>query len=33
MSITDAAKAYHEKLFPDYRSPFLETDPGIYRAV
>ena len=27
MSITDAAKAYHEKLFPDYRSPFLETDP------
>ncbi len=27
MAITEAAKAYHEKMFPDYRSEFLETDP------
>lgn len=27
MAITEASKAYHEKMFPDYRSAFLETDP------
>ncbi len=27
MHITDAAKAYHEKMFPGYPSKFLETDP------
>lgn len=27
MSITEASKKYHEKMFPDYHSKFLETDP------
>ncbi len=27
MEITGAAKAYHERMFPGYRSKFLETDP------
>ena len=27
MSITEASKEYHEKLFPGYQSKFLETDP------
>ncbi len=27
MSITDFAKAYHEKMFPGYKSDFLRTDP------
>lgn len=27
MMITKAAEAYHEKMFPDYQSSFLETDP------
>lgn len=27
MSITDASKKYHEKMFPGYHSTFLETDP------
>lgn len=27
MSISDNAKKYHEKMFPDYVSSFLETDP------
>lgn len=27
MEITEAAKAYHERMFPGYRSKFLETDP------
>ncbi len=27
MSITQNAKDYHEKMFPGYRSAFLETDP------
>ena len=27
MSMTEAAKQYHEKLFPGYHSPFQETDP------
>ena len=27
MGITEKAKAYHEKMFPDYKSEFLETDP------
>ena len=27
MAITDAAKAYHEKMFPGYTSDFLRTDP------
>ena len=27
MAISDAANAYHEKLFPGYTSRFLETDP------
>ncbi|MCM1221155.1 MAG: carboxymuconolactone decarboxylase family protein [Lachnospiraceae bacterium] len=27
MAITEAAKAYHEKMFPEYQSKFLETDP------
>lgn len=27
MAITDKAAAYHEKMFPNYQSKFLETDP------
>lgn len=27
MAITENSKAYHEKMFPDYKSSFLETDP------
>ena len=27
MTITSKAKAYHERMFPDYKSSFLETDP------
>lgn len=27
MAITENSKAYHEKMFPNYRSKFLETDP------
>ncbi|WP_419872781.1 carboxymuconolactone decarboxylase family protein [Candidatus Pristimantibacillus sp. PTI5] len=27
MRITEAAKKYHEKMFPGYESKFLETDP------
>ena len=27
MSITEFAKNYHEKMFPEYHSAFLETDP------
>lgn len=27
MRITEAAKQYHEKMFPGYESKFLETDP------
>lgn len=27
MSITEASKKYHEKMFPGYHSTFLETDP------
>lgn len=27
MAITEFAKKYHEKMFPDYVSKFLETDP------
>lgn len=27
MAITEEAKAYHEKMFPQYESKFLETDP------
>ena len=27
MAITEFAKNYHEKMFPGYHSPFLETDP------
>ena len=27
MSITEASKAYHEKMFPGYHSKFQETDP------
>ena len=27
MSITEAAKKYHERMFPGYKSKFLETDP------
>lgn len=27
MSITEVSKNYHEKMFPGYVSPFLETDP------
>ena len=27
MEITEAAKAYHERMFPGYHSKFLETDP------
>lgn len=27
MSITEVSKKYHEKMFPGYVSPFLETDP------
>lgn len=27
MAITENAKAYHEKMFPGYRSDFLRTDP------
>ncbi|MDE7379450.1 MAG: carboxymuconolactone decarboxylase family protein [Clostridia bacterium] len=27
MNITDKAKAYHGKMFPDYKSKFVETDP------
>ena len=27
MNITEAAKAYHEKMFPGYHSKFQETDP------
>lgn len=27
MAITENAKAYHEKMFPGYKSRFLETDP------
>lgn len=27
MSITNASKQYHEKMFPGYHSTFLETDP------
>ena len=27
MNLTEAAKAYHEKMFPGYKSRFLETDP------
>ena len=27
MELSEKAKAYHEKLFPGYRSSFLETDP------
>ena len=27
MSITEAAKQYHERMFPGYQSKFLETDP------
>lgn len=27
MEITEAAKAYHERMFPGYHSRFLETDP------
>lgn len=27
MSISQKAKAYHEKMFPGYESQLLETDP------
>lgn len=27
MAITEKSKAYHEKMFPNYKSGFLETDP------
>ena len=27
MSITEASKKYHERMFPNYKSKFLETDP------
>ncbi len=27
MAITEFSKNYHEKMFPGYHSPFLETDP------
>lgn len=27
MAITEFSKKYHEKMFPDYKSKFLETDP------
>lgn len=27
MSITAASRKYHERMFPGYRSKFLETDP------
>ena len=27
MAITEASKAYHERMFPGYHSKFLETDP------
>ena len=27
MAITEKAKEYHEKMFPNYKSKFLETDP------
>ena len=27
MSIREAAKKYHERMFPGYKSKFLETDP------
>ncbi len=27
MAISDAAKAYHDRMFPGYRSDFLRTDP------
>ncbi len=27
MAITERAKQYHERMFPDYHSKFLETDP------
>lgn len=27
MSITEASKQYHERMFPGYKSKFLETDP------
>ena len=26
MAISDFAKQYHEKMFPEYRSAFLDTD-------
>ncbi|MGI6010849.1 MAG: hypothetical protein ACOX8H_05045 [Ruminococcus sp.] len=27
MAISEFSKIYHEKMFPDYHSAFLETDP------
>lgn len=27
MAITEKSKAYHEKMFPNYKSNFIETDP------
>lgn len=27
MAITEKAKTYHEKMFPNCKSEFLETDP------
>lgn len=27
MSITEASRKYHERMFPGYKSKFLETDP------
>ena len=27
MAISEFSKKYHEKMFPGYRSSFLETDP------
>lgn len=27
MAISDSAKKYHERMFPEYQSKFLETDP------
>ena len=27
MAITEFAREYHEKMFPDYKSDFLRTDP------
>lgn len=32
MSIHEAAKNYHEKMFPNYHSKFLETDPEFIEA-